>query len=247
MYENERSGFLPEMATFISLGLNINAQNNDGETPLLNHISCAKRDHGIFKRLSVIEKFLEMGADIFTQNNGGETILHVIAGVSLAERDEFYNFPSRYEMIEENEKEGAFKYFMAKGLDPFKEDNRQRTPVVRIPFLSLSQIETCDPLLIMVLVGRCGRIWQGGDTGPISKGEGDAIEGGWIALSCRDFRCALRDCISQHAAIPVVTFTTPMFCKYRHHLGIYTTCAQIYLEGPWTHHRLHSIAGRNAG
>jgi ankyrin repeat protein len=137
MYKNERSGFLPQMATFISLGLDINARNNDGETPLLKYISFAKGDHGIFKRLSVIEKFIEIGADIFTQNNAGETILHVIARASLTARDEFYNFPSRYEKIEENEKEGAFKYFMAKGLDPFKEDSRQRTAVVRIPFLSL--------------------------------------------------------------------------------------------------------------
>jgi ankyrin repeat protein len=134
MYKNERSGFLPQMATFISLGLDINGRNNDGETPLLKYISCAKGDHGIFKRLSVIEKFIEIGGDIFTQNNAGETILHVIARASLAARDEFYNFPSRYEKIEENEKEGAFKYFMAKGLDPFKEDNRQRTAVVRISF-----------------------------------------------------------------------------------------------------------------
>ncbi|KAL3451363.1 ankyrin repeat-containing domain protein [Aspergillus insuetus] len=129
MYANKRAGMSPRIATFISAGVDINARNNEGETPLLKYMSCAKSDHGIFKRLSVIEQFVGMGADIFTQNNAGETILHVIASASLAESDEFYNFPSRYEKIEENEKEGAFKYFMAKGLDPFKEDNRQRTAV----------------------------------------------------------------------------------------------------------------------
>ncbi|KAJ0415115.1 ankyrin repeat-containing domain protein [Aspergillus carlsbadensis] len=129
MYGNERSPSLPQMATFVSRGLDINARNNDGETPILKYISCARSDHGIFQRLSVIEQLIEMGADISTQNNAGETILHIIAGASLAESDEFYEYNPRFENIKEDEKEGAFKYFMAKGLDPFKEDNRQQTAV----------------------------------------------------------------------------------------------------------------------
>jgi ankyrin repeat protein len=175
MYKNERSGFLPQMAFFISLGLDINSRNNDGETPLLKYISCAKSDHGVFKRLSVIEQFIEMGADIFTQNNASETILHVIAGATLPESDEFYDFDLRYVNIKESEKEGAFKYFMAKGLDPFKEDNRQRTAVVRISFLSC-QTETCVVMLTLVPIGRCGCVWEGGDPGPVSDGQREAVK-----------------------------------------------------------------------
>jgi ankyrin repeat protein len=76
MQKNQAPTISPEIASFISRGLDVNIRNNDGETPLFKYISSATSDLRVYSH-TIIEQFVEMGADIFTQNDAGENILHV--------------------------------------------------------------------------------------------------------------------------------------------------------------------------
>ncbi|KIA75902.1 hypothetical protein HK57_00307 [Aspergillus ustus] len=114
--------------SFMSRGLDINARNNDRETPLFKYISTRDTDLAVYKRTALIEELIELGADIFTQNNAGENILHVIARLR-ADADRFGYLDGGHDVEKGDAGRDVFKFFMAKGLDPFKEDRQQRSAV----------------------------------------------------------------------------------------------------------------------
>jgi ankyrin repeat protein len=122
----------PRFPSLMSRGLAINARNNDGETPLFKYISTRKTDLAVYKHTALIQEFIELGADIFAQDNAGENILHVIARLKTCD-DRYGHFYGGHDMKEGDGGREAFKFFMAKGLDPFKEDKSQRSAVVGIP------------------------------------------------------------------------------------------------------------------
>ena len=113
----------------LSLGLGINARNNDGDTPLSKYILSLSERRGPYSYKAISEKiikaFQDAGADFFTRNNAGENLLHLVARLPIPESDLD---------IKVNSGCDSFKLLMDMGLDPFLEDNRQRTPVVCCSF-----------------------------------------------------------------------------------------------------------------
>ncbi|KAL3472288.1 ankyrin repeat-containing domain protein [Aspergillus californicus] len=106
----------------LELGLDINARNKNGDTPLSKYIISAKP----YPSRTGVQDFRDAGADISTRNDAGETLLHLIARAQTPEKTIF----RRTENSEaEQEVYEMFKYFMELGLDPFSEDFQQRTPV----------------------------------------------------------------------------------------------------------------------
>jgi ankyrin repeat protein len=113
---------------FLKAGVDINARNKNGETPLFNLL---KQDnegqHGPAEdqtsKVSDFEYFLKSGADVIIQSNDGSTLLHVIAGIKIHTFDRFHpEQAGRVGVV-------RFKRLMDMGLDPMAEDKRQRTSV----------------------------------------------------------------------------------------------------------------------
>ncbi|KAJ5806582.1 uncharacterized protein N7503_004184 [Penicillium pulvis] len=112
---------------FMISGVDINAQNKSGETPLFSLVK--ENDGGLGQGTaqtdedSSFEFFLESGADVFSRSNDGSTLLHVIAGIELEARRMFWRPRVKRACV------GRFKRLMEMGLDPMFEDKRQRTSV----------------------------------------------------------------------------------------------------------------------
>ncbi|KAJ5987256.1 hypothetical protein N7451_011621 [Penicillium sp. IBT 35674x] len=113
---------------FMKSGVNINAQNNSGETPLFSLVK--DNDGEVTGQAtaqtyedSSFEFFLESGADVFSRSNDGSTLLHVIAAIEIEARRMFYRPRVKRACV------GRFKRLMEMGLDPMLEDKRQRTSV----------------------------------------------------------------------------------------------------------------------
>lgn len=116
---------------FIKAGVDINARNKRGETPLFNFL---KQNNGDSYR-SVEDQtskgtdfayFLKSGADVFARSNDGSTLLHVIAGIRL---ELLPALQYRYNPGGGHVGMRRFKRLMDMGLDPMAEDKRQRTSV----------------------------------------------------------------------------------------------------------------------
>lgn len=123
---------------FLSLGLDINARNNDGSTPLAlfiaqshfptsssqptrnrrtpDNVSPNHNTHSTYLPL-----FLSTGADIFTTNTRGESLLHLTAARKPI---------SRYGRDKEAEEiKAVFGALLEMGLDPRAEDGECRTAI----------------------------------------------------------------------------------------------------------------------
>ncbi|KAB8229518.1 ankyrin repeat domain-containing protein [Aspergillus alliaceus] len=116
--------------SFLRLGVDINAKNKAGESPLFSYVGAGSYEtslpvssYGRKADGAVIKSFLEGGANLFTQNNEGENLLHVAAKLQCSH----VGFPSIFAGDERYV--DPFKYLMELGLDPFQEDNKQRTTV----------------------------------------------------------------------------------------------------------------------
>ncbi|KAJ5554058.1 hypothetical protein N7513_004017 [Penicillium frequentans] len=113
---------------FLKSGVDINAQNKSGETPLFSLVKdndgeLAGQKTAQTYEDSSFEFFLESGADVFSRSNDGSTLLHVIAGIDLEARHMFWRPSVKRACV------GRFKRLMEMGLDPMFEDKRQRTSV----------------------------------------------------------------------------------------------------------------------
>ncbi|KAL4967666.1 ankyrin repeat-containing domain protein [Aspergillus stella-maris] len=113
---------------YLAMGMDINARNNAGETPLFKYIAAATCEFKVRKYKSVIEQFQAEGAEIGTATNTGETILHFIARFPCT-HDFLSSCSRRWSDDPTDKEEGVFKYFMGLGLDPFREDEEQRSAV----------------------------------------------------------------------------------------------------------------------
>ncbi|RJE23232.1 NACHT domain protein [Aspergillus sclerotialis] len=108
----------------LDLGLDINARNNDGDTPLSKYILSLGKSLSTYYYEPVsetaIEALQDARADFFTRNNAGENLLHLVARLPISELDLDIKGDAGCDL---------FKLLMDMGLDPFLEDYRQRTPV----------------------------------------------------------------------------------------------------------------------
>jgi len=120
--------WLPRFKRFLDMGIDINARNNKGETPLFAYIANGNRFPGGFPwevkegHRSFYKPFEDAGADIFARNNGGENLLHLTAKKA--------DHSSHMKRSYCNGGVDTFRFLMEKGLDPMEEDNNQRTALV---------------------------------------------------------------------------------------------------------------------
>ncbi|KAJ4292522.1 hypothetical protein N0V90_009185 [Kalmusia sp. IMI 367209] len=116
----------------LSLGISINSRNAAGRTPLasfLSNIAFAQdrfehtdEDELMAKTLKVFdEAFIGNGADVFAVDNGGKGLLHVVA----KRRAE----SGRFVVDGGKNLQEMFRVLVAKGLDPWLEDEGQMTPL----------------------------------------------------------------------------------------------------------------------
>lgn len=99
----------------LSLGVDINARNNLGETPFLANVAAAWGPHQV--------RFLtEHGGDFQAATNDGTTALHMVA-----RRETQTGLLPRNSMGELDNNRRAFKALVKLGLDPLQEDGGGRT------------------------------------------------------------------------------------------------------------------------
>ncbi|KAI9710146.1 MAG: hypothetical protein M1820_002948 [Bogoriella megaspora] len=118
----------PLFARFLSLGVDINARNNRGETPLFPFATAGLG--GDFNSIygpseTEWEEFLafllEEGADLYARNGSGENLLHILAQHRAALRMKW----DRTDVTVVD----RFKHLLAMGLDPMIEDSKQRSAI----------------------------------------------------------------------------------------------------------------------
>ncbi|KAJ5674214.1 hypothetical protein N7462_009653 [Penicillium macrosclerotiorum] len=115
---------------FVRAGVDINARNKIGETPLFNLLKWHNGDlYGSVEDQTYkgadFEYFLECGADVSARSNDGSTLLHLLAGVKIELRHSFqYMYPDSGRVGV-----ARFKRLIDMGLDPMAEDERQRTSI----------------------------------------------------------------------------------------------------------------------
>ncbi|PYI03525.1 ankyrin [Aspergillus sclerotiicarbonarius CBS 121057] len=108
-----------DFSGLLQRGLDINARNNNGDTPIFNYVRTLASQSSL--RGPVMDRFLAAGADVLAINNEGQSLLHVVAKIPVP-WDLLNSSPSK-RFVE------AFSYLMEMGLDPQREDNKERTPV----------------------------------------------------------------------------------------------------------------------
>jgi ankyrin repeat protein len=105
---------------FLEQGLEINARNHDGETPVFKYIRSLRCRESL--RGPVFDGLVASGTDVFVRNQEGESLLHIVAKLPCS---------SAHGLCRGKEKFAeSFSYLMELGLDPAQEDKNQRTPVV---------------------------------------------------------------------------------------------------------------------
>jgi ankyrin repeat protein len=125
--EAGQAEWLPRFRRFLDIGIDINARNNKGKTPLFAYIAGGNYFPGGFPwsekegYRSFYKLFEDAGADIFARNNDGENLLHLTA----KRADHSSHMRRLYSGGVD-----TFKFLMEKGLDPMEEDNNQRTTLV---------------------------------------------------------------------------------------------------------------------
>lgn len=121
---------------FQGLGVNINARNKKGDSPVFKYIAHGSL-RGLYWGISVREEdeklddihhlrfFKEAGADFFVLNNVGSSLLHVLAGRILCPSGIARSEEAMAKPIENIV--SWFKFLTEMGLDPMLEDAQQRT------------------------------------------------------------------------------------------------------------------------
>ena len=114
-----------DFSRLLDRGLDINARNKNGDTPLFKYMQTLSSQPSL--RGHIMDRFLAAGADVLAMNSKGESLLHVAAKV-----------PGPHSIIGSSAEKtfvDSFRYLIELGLDPFQEDDKQRTPVVSSMFL----------------------------------------------------------------------------------------------------------------
>jgi ankyrin repeat protein len=112
---------------FLKLGLNINARNKAGETPIFTYFTTIAPPDDPTRHQKYYSALVDAGADIFARENEGRTLLHVLGRkVEVAEQ------PQQGDKRDAEAEEVAvetpldvvdcFKFLMEQGLDPMAED-----------------------------------------------------------------------------------------------------------------------------
>lgn len=115
---------------YLALGLDINARNHDGLTPVWKHFADGVCAGEKVLTPDMLETLRIAGADLMGRNGDGESLLHLVARMKIRTYDS-----DRESRPSERSDTGAFKYLLGLGLDPLLEDNKQRTAMVSYPFL----------------------------------------------------------------------------------------------------------------
>ncbi|KAJ6088667.1 hypothetical protein N7486_009928 [Penicillium sp. IBT 16267x] len=121
---------------FQGLGVDINARNKNGDSPLFGYIAHGslrnrafwhfqKREEETLDDLHHLRYFKEAGADFFILNHAGSSLLHVLAGREPGNRILMRNEEERKVPIENIV--NWFEFLTDIGLDPMLEDAQQRT------------------------------------------------------------------------------------------------------------------------
>ncbi|KAM5341741.1 hypothetical protein ACJ41O_014772 [Fusarium nematophilum] len=110
---------------FLAQGLDIDARNAAGETPLFVFASSGWKDSGRYIskedtafHAEYLDLFIQAGADFTTANAAGATLLHAVAGTRL----------NRYSDLEEDAVD-TLKKFLELGADPRAEDDKMRSAI----------------------------------------------------------------------------------------------------------------------
>ncbi|KAJ8118880.1 hypothetical protein OPT61_g215 [Boeremia exigua] len=122
-------------ANLLQCGLDVNARNQRGESPMfnLNKRLISRSGDLRHERVSAAEAlaiFERAGADLFIQDYSGKTLLHVAAKETQepVKNDPFRDFRHKDPNVKPLEPSIArFQTLMSKGLDPFAEDECKRT------------------------------------------------------------------------------------------------------------------------
>jgi ankyrin repeat protein len=129
--------FKSRIAQFQGLGVDINARNKKGNTPIFKYIAHGRLRAGgpygyihnrAYKNLDDVQYlryFKEIGVDFFALNNAGSSLLHVLASRTLGNHN-FMHFEEEYSVPVEH-LVNWFKFLLGLGLDPVLEDAQQRT------------------------------------------------------------------------------------------------------------------------
>ncbi|CAG8372237.1 unnamed protein product [Penicillium salamii] len=125
---------------FLALGLDINARNKKGGTPLMQYLAEGELRHNLFSYIGDSSKdndsllmLQRLGADFHARNDAGMTMLHIVAGRTL--RDAHVARDNEVKDQHEN-LVSWFNFIMGLGVDPMVEDAQQRT--------SLDHAAACD-------------------------------------------------------------------------------------------------------
>ncbi|CAO2653386.1 Nn.00g027970.m01.CDS01 [Neocucurbitaria sp. VM-36] len=123
-------------ARLLKEGLNINARNTYGETPIFNlnkhlpHVATIKStSNELMSAADALAIFETAQADLFVRDNRGRSLLHV-AAKEIVETEKEPRFAHFYRAKNEKPVEPSiarFKVLLEKGLDPMLEDVQKRT------------------------------------------------------------------------------------------------------------------------
>ena len=119
---------------FLTLGLDVNAANNAGQTPVFNlnksisisHCSAPDDKTDYVAPAEALSLFEDAGADLFAKDKQGRGLLHIV----VQARD-----PATGYLTIEREKSSVrstvrrFELLLGKGLDALMEDDQKRTPL----------------------------------------------------------------------------------------------------------------------
>lgn len=122
-FAREPSAFISQIQRFIDLGLDINARNKQGNTPIFEYVTHSDLNLGLYNKdekevsnVHCLSQFKETGADCFAINNFGSSLLRAVAGRRVYVSRTFANDP-----VTENQV-SWFKFLTDLGLDPMLED-----------------------------------------------------------------------------------------------------------------------------
>ncbi len=113
---------------FVKAGVDLNARDNKGNTPLFPYAAAQKVYSELETPLApdyASQMLLWDGADFAARNAEGETLLHIVARRSAGEGERVNDERAQLN----RDTVTVFKILLDKGLDARAEDHRQRTPL----------------------------------------------------------------------------------------------------------------------
>ena len=119
----------------LHMGLDVNARNERGETPIFNlnkHLSgSTSKANERIEAAAALSLFEDAGADLFARDNSGKGLLHVAAKETCepVKDDRFSHIFNPKSTKPTEPSITRFKLLLSRGLDPMLEDVQRRTPL----------------------------------------------------------------------------------------------------------------------